>query len=130
MARGDRESLQYLFSEIIPANEGPFLMTIYGLGAASIFLTMALMYAYALRKRTFLELDEVEQFETRSSLGINLALASVPLLSALIATLGIGGDSTFIISGFTYFLYPIIMPVYGFKIDKIRTRKFKSAAKD
>ena len=125
MARNDIVSLDYLFTETIPVAEGPFLMIIYGLGAASIFLALALMYAYALRKKSFLQLSESEQFDTRSSLGTNIALASIPLISALVAVSGLGGNHTFTLAGFTYFLYPIIMPIYGIRRDRLRRKKFK-----
>lgn len=124
LAMGDQESLKYLFTETIPVADGPFLMIIYGLGAASIFLTLALMYAYALRKKTFLELSKIEEFDTRTSLGNNLAMASVPILSVLIAASGIGGKHSFTIAGFSYFLYNIIMPIYGKQRKKLKQKNF------
>lgn len=122
--RGDQDALRTLFTDTLPISEGPFLMIIYGLGAASIFLTMALMYAYALRSKDSLELSEEEEFDTRTSLGTNLALAIVPLLSTMVSLLNIGGNQTFRIAGFTYFLYPIIMSIYAIWRDKVRKRKF------
>lgn len=125
MIRNDTDSLMYLFTETIPANEGPQLMIIYGLGAASIFLTIALMYYYALRKASFLELSAKESFDTKTSLGTNLALASVPLASVIVAFFNLGGNNTFTVSGFTYFLYPIIMPIYGIWRERRRNQIFE-----
>src|SRR5690606_35103422 len=61
------------------------LMVIYGFGAASIFLVLALMYRYALKRADELELNAVERFDTRTSIRTNLLMASVPILSAIFA---------------------------------------------
>ena len=119
---GNEQALRILFTETMPADDGPTLMVIYGFGAASIFVSLALLYAYALKKRNFLVLTAYELFETKSSLFTNLILASIPLLSALIAALHVGGRNAFMISGFTYFLYPVIMPLYGILREKQRKR--------
>lgn len=124
LAIGDRAALKHLFTETIPVADGPFLMIIYGLGAASIFITLSLMYAYALHQKSFLELSEIEEFDTRTSLWSNLAMASVPLLSVLIALSGIGGIHNFTIAGVIYFLYNIIMPIYGSQRKRLKLTRF------
>ena len=124
MARNDQSSLQKLFSDTIPAEEGPNLMIIYGLGAAMIFIALALLYGYALHKRSSLALTASEIYDTRTSLGTNLTLASIPLLSAVFASFEIGDNHSFIISGFTYFLYPIVMPAYGIWRERVRNKLF------
>ena len=44
-------------------SDGPTLMLIYGVGAASIFICMALLYWHALRKTDMLKLNEIEIFD-------------------------------------------------------------------
>ena len=41
------------------------LMIIYGIGAASIFLILMLMYRYALKNSDLLQLNKIEEFDTR-----------------------------------------------------------------
>ena len=117
----DRESLEYLFSEIVPRGDGPELMIIYGSGGVFIFLTLAALYwrAYILRDR--LELSELERFDTRASVYLNLAQAAIALTSILVAAFEIGGRMAFMVSGMTYWLYLIVMPVMG--ISNSRRRK-------
>lgn len=119
----DSASLETLFTETIPAGDGPTLMVIYGIGAAAIFISLALMYGYALKKRDFLELSEGEIYDTKSSLYTNLTLASIPFLSALIALSNLGGSKSFMLSGFIYFLYPVVMPAYGILRAKQRQKR-------
>ena len=128
LIRQDEDALRYLFSVTIKGEDGTTLMVIYGIGAAAIFITLALLYLYALRKKTALALNELEIYDTKSSLLMNLSLASIPLLSSLVAALEIGGNNAFTYAGLTYFIYPIIMPIVGtilgrkrkIMIDKIR----------
>ena len=124
--RQDQSSINVLFSETMPISDGPTLMLIYGVGAASIFICMALLYGYALRKTDTLKLNEIEIFDTKTSLGTNLALASIPALSAIVSLTGIAGNHNFTLSGFTYFIYPILMPVYGIRREKLRKKLLAS----
>lgn len=111
--------IMYLFSgnelfinnltEMIHNDQVGDLMIIYGMGAALIFLTLAWMYHYAGKKADEMGLDEIERFDTKVSFKANLLMASIPLLSVLIAllfqrTLYVGAYS-----GFTYFLYTPLM---------------------
>lgn len=107
-------------SSMIKASQVADLMIIYGIGAAAIFFTLAWMYRYALRKSDELDLNEIEQFDTRVSMRSNLLMASVPLLSVLIAV--IFHDYTYVgaYSGFTYFLYTPVMMWHGSNTDKKR----------
>lgn len=85
--------LKFLFSLILGTHpEGmitvgqiPTLMIIYGLGYASVFLVLSLMYVHAWRLRNALELNEVEMYITRRSLVDNLAMVGFGLLCALLA---------------------------------------------
>lgn len=111
---GDEVLLKDLFSNYIAIEDTTSLMVIYGIGAACIFLFFVLLYRYALHCAPGLNLSPTEVFETKSKIYINLVAMTVPLISALIALLKLGGDQlAFIISGWTYFLYPILLPMYG-----------------
>jgi uncharacterized membrane protein len=116
---GNREFIDEV-TTMIPATEVDELMTIYGLGAAGLFLVLARMFHIALRRSDALELNEVERFDTRMSMTSNLLLASVPLLSALLALLLGSHWWTGMVSGFTYFLYTPLMFWYGTRSDKKR----------
>ncbi len=98
--------------EVIKPEEMPDLMIIYGSGAALIFLILGLMYKYALRKAAELELNEIEIFDTKSSLQTMIIMGAVPVLSVLIALIfgysRLGGA----ISGFVYMSYPLIFALY------------------
>ena len=103
-----------------------YLMIIYGLGACAIFFTLGLLYRHALKKKADLELDDYEIFQTKSSIGVNLLMGAIPLFSFLVAWLGPDKGITFIISGFSYMTYPIIMPLYGRFLKKKEARLFPS----
>jgi len=61
------------------------LFVIYGSGYAAVFLTFALLYWHAWRKRDALDLDEIERLRTRHSLFDHLGMVVVGLASALLA---------------------------------------------
>jgi uncharacterized membrane protein len=105
---GNTDFIEELQS-MIKADQVDNLMVIYGLGAASIFLTLAWMYRYAYKRASDLELNEIEKFDTKASLRTNLLMASIPILSVLIVFLF--GDSKYIgaYAGFSYFLYTPLM---------------------
>ena len=60
------------------------LMIIYGVGAASVFFVLVLMYRYALSKAVELELNELEIFDTKTSIRTNFLLGAIPLFSVVI----------------------------------------------
>ncbi|MEO1052934.1 MAG: TMEM175 family protein [Bacteroidota bacterium] len=107
-ARFDR-----LFTEVLRQDQADDLMVIYGLGAASIFITMAGLYFYAYRKKEKLELDKLERFDTRTSIYSNLLMAGIPICSALFAFFEMAGRHTFTFAGMLYWLYMFVMPVFG-----------------
>lgn len=99
------------------------LMVIYGLGAASLFIVFALMYRYAYKKADELELNEIERFDTRWSIKSNVLMASVPLLSSLLAIILAGNEALVgMVSGFTYFLYTPVMITFGRMFSKKRKK--------
>lgn len=96
------------------------LMVIYGFGAASIFLILALMYRYALRQAEPLGLNAVEIFETKVSLQFLLLMGAVPLLSVVLAWMFYGRGIAGMIAGFSYFLYTPLMIWFGAQVDRRR----------
>jgi len=126
MLTDQNESMKILFTEILPMKDAPYLMTIYGLGAAAVFLLLTWMYGVALRRKEKLELTEVEIYHTRTSFYDNLIMASVPLLSVMISFFEIGGKSlSFTLSGFTYWLYALAMPIFNTYRKKRRKKLFR-----
>jgi hypothetical protein len=102
-----------------------FLMIVYGFGAFSIFMTIALMYSYALKRKKELELTDYEVFDTKTGRVSNLLLASIPFISAMISVFDFWGNHiTIIVSGFSYFLYTPVMLIYGYKARKIEKKLY------
>jgi uncharacterized membrane protein len=64
----------------------PMIFAIYGLGLAAIFLVFALLYRHAYALRAELDLNAVEQFDTRETIRLYLCNAS---LGAIIAFNGL-----------------------------------------
>lgn len=61
------------------------IFIVYGSGNAAVFLTFALMYLHAWRKRDQLGLDEIERLRTRHILINHLAIGAIGLCSVLLA---------------------------------------------
>jgi hypothetical protein len=104
-----------LLKQLQPMYEGSNmadLMIIYGIGAALVFLLLTLMYRYALTCADSLGLNEIEKFDTRNSMIINILMGTIPLLSVILAIifrLSLWGG---LIAGITYFLYPLVMLIF------------------
>jgi uncharacterized membrane protein len=96
------------------------LMIIYGLGAASVFFTLRLMYRHAWEQRQELDLDELEQFDTLTSMHTNLLMGIIPVLAVLLAIVFYSSVWAAGISGITYFLYFPIMLLHGKRVEKKR----------
>lgn len=121
----DQEVATELFTVILQPDEGPTLMIIYGAGVALIFFVLALMYRYALKKRDELGLTDREIFDTKTSLYNNLIMGGIPVISLLIALFQIGGTRTaFTLSGMSYMLYSLAMPMYHVLRNRKRRKKF------
>ncbi len=99
------------------------LMTTYGLGYIAVFLVFALLYRHAYKKRAELELTELEQYDTRTSIREALLSVAVGVLSVLIVSIGGSGWSA--VSGFTYCLLGPVMAVHGAMSGK-RRKKLES----
>ena len=97
------------------------LMIIYGIGAASIFLILMLMYRYALKNSDQLQLNKIEEFDTRVSMTTNFLMATVPMLSVILAWIFQDSPWAGMISGFAYFLYMPLMFTYS--VGRTKRRK-------
>ena len=106
---GDQEAASAIFSEVIRPEQMTSLMIIYGLGAAAVFITLGMMYVLAYKRRDELKLTKVETFYTKSSIYYNLLMASVPLISVFFALI-----SNAFIAGISYWIYGLIMPLFGY----------------
>lgn len=128
LAFNDRETINYLLKTVIRQDELNMLMVVYGLGAASIFLALAWLYGTALNRKKDLALTKIELFYTKTSFYHNLIMASVPLLSIIIAIVSVGQTvQRFSIAGFIYWLYPFILPFFHAyrkkNLEKLRLSK-------
>ncbi|MDN4165058.1 TMEM175 family protein [Cytophagales bacterium LB-30] len=108
--------------EMAGVRDVPYLMIIYGLGAAAIFLVLALMYHYAYKQREALELNAIETFDTKTSIKTNILMASIPLISCLLAFLSRNTSWAGFTSGFVYFLYFPVMFIHAFQVAKARQK--------
>ena len=87
--------LKYVFTSFVESIRGhhsglhlqdlPPLFTIYGAGVTAVFTLLALMYWRAWQKRDELQLNEVEQVDTLSSIWDNGAMAFFGVLSIVLA---------------------------------------------
>ncbi len=114
---------QVLVREImsmIHARDVGDLMIIYGIGAASVFLVLALMYRYALSKADDLELTELERYDTRTSMISNILMASVPVVSLMVAIILRNSFWAGPVAGFAYFLYTPLMFGYHSRVTRRR----------
>lgn len=109
----DYEILRQLFTNVIESRDTPTLMVIYGLGAASIFFTLAWMYFIAYQRKDLINLNQVEQFLTKSSMIANLLMGSIPLLSCIVALMINDASMAFSCAGYVYGLYPIVMILFA-----------------
>jgi Endosomal/lysosomal potassium channel TMEM175 len=69
----------------IGSHEGSVLMRVYAGGFAAVFSLFALMYAHAYKLRGELELNLVEDLETRSALQENIITAAIGAMAFLLA---------------------------------------------
>jgi uncharacterized membrane protein len=96
--------------------QGSTLFVIYGMGFAAIYLVLAALYLHAYRRREELELNEIEALDTRWELYGMLCMASVGLVSVLVALTVNQVD----LAGFVYLSLFVIMWVHGWSHGKKR----------
>ena len=100
------------------------LMIIFNLGYLAVFGVFILLYWHAYRKRASLELNELEEFDTRGSIresALNCGIAIVSLLIVLI-----GGSGRAGLAGMVYMLTPIVMTINGRVMGRRRKRLLES----
>jgi uncharacterized membrane protein len=105
--------MKFMFSfvtgEIRGAMDGRGLMLIYSGGFIGIFILFLLMYAHAYRMRDELELNEVEIYDTITSMWMYGSYVGIGLLSCAMATF-VGGRGI----AFAGLIYWMIGPVSAF----------------
>lgn len=110
-------------SAIASLHEETQLYIIYGLGWFAVYAVFALLYLHAWRLRKRLDLNAEERYETLASLYDNLAMASIGLLSGLLAfatpLLQIGAP------GLIYFSVAIVQTVVGTVVGRRRRMEQK-----
>jgi uncharacterized membrane protein len=106
--------------EAISARDIRTIFIVYGFGYASVFLTFALMYWHAWRRREQLALTEIERMRTRRTLINMLAMAVIGLCSVLLALVlperHVGW------AGYFYFVIPIYFTAAGFTLGRRERR--------
>jgi len=96
------------------------LMLIFSIGYLAVFALFVLLYRHAYGKRTQLELNELEVFDTRKDIQeslLNVAIAAVSIGFALFGGKRGGG-----LSGMTYMVCPIVMTAHGMMMGKRRKK--------
>ncbi len=100
------------------------IFVVYGSGYAAVFLTFALMYLHAWRKRDQLALNEIERLRTRHILINHLALVAIGLCSMLLALVLPEGRTG--LAGYVYFAIAIYFAVAGFTFRRRARRLIQS----
>ncbi|HEV7745732.1 MAG TPA: TMEM175 family protein [Pyrinomonadaceae bacterium] len=96
------------------------LMTIFSLGYLAVFGVFVLLYSHAYRKRDVLELNELEQFDTRESILEALLNCGIAVISLLVVL--IGGPERAGLGGIAYMLTAFVMTLNGMIMGKRRRR--------
>jgi uncharacterized membrane protein len=102
----------------IHADQVGALFVIYGIGFIAVFVILALMNIRAYLLRRELELNELEQLMTRAEVSRCLGIASVGLLSVLIAMILPGGTAG--LAGLAYFLIGVVEFIVGWRFGHKR----------
>jgi uncharacterized membrane protein len=95
----------------------PTLLTIFGLGYATIFLIFALLYYHAYRKRSQLELNELEVHDTWNNIVDNLLHVLIGALSIAVSLITRSG-----LGGLAYWLIGPVQFINGSVMGKRRKR--------
>ena len=109
----------------VRAAQVPTMLAVYGAGFAAVFLIFALLYWHAYRRRAALGLNELETFDTRTSLQENALMTLVGLLSVALAVFG--GAHYVFFSGMTYWLIAPLLFAHG-TLRGTRRRKIEERA--
>jgi uncharacterized membrane protein len=96
------------------------LMTIFSLGYLAVFGVFVLLFWHAYRKREALELNQLEQFDTRESIQECALNCGVAIVSLLIVILG--GPSRAGLAGMAYMLTAVVNTLNGIIMGKRRRK--------
>lgn len=100
------------------------LFLIYGVGFASVFFLIALLYLHAYRSAASLSLNAFQSYQAQASFWLYLATAAIGILSAVVA---IGNAS---LAGFAYFLIAVPATVAGAMVGRRRRREARVSQKE
>ncbi len=116
--------MKFMFSfvtgEIHGAMNGRGLMIIYSVGFIGIFTLFFLMYGHAYRLRRDLELNDVEVYDTVTSLWMYGSYVAIGVLSCVIALVATGRYMGY--AGLIYWLIGPVSAVIGYKRGNARLR--------
>jgi uncharacterized membrane protein len=100
---------------------GLLLMSIYFMGWAAVFAVFALMYRHALSKRHELQLNEIEEFDTRDSITATASASAMGIVATLMVLL------TYLLPKFedpiSYGMTAVIFALLVLIVRRKRTRK-------
>jgi hypothetical protein len=104
------------------ADQVSTLMIIFGAGYIAVFGVFVLLYWHAYRRRSLLELNELEVFDTRTDIWESLLNVGIAAISITFALLGGGRYAG--LSGMTYMTTPVVMTLHG-TLNGRRRRKLE-----
>jgi uncharacterized membrane protein len=96
------------------------VMLIFGVGYVAVFGVFALLYGYAYRRRRDLELNELEEFDTRVDISESLLNVLIGSVSILIAA--VGGARFGPYGGFVYMACPLVLSIHGTMMGRKRRK--------
>ena len=113
---------------VVRGEQVPTMLAVYGLGFAAVFAIFALLYLHAHRRRAALGLNELERFDTLSSLQENALMSLIGLLSVAVALTRSARLMT--LAGLTYWLIGPVMYAHGYARGRARKRLERDLARD
>lgn len=105
---------------VLAPGQWPMLMVVFGAGYIAVFAIFALLHLHALRCREWLELTEVEVFDTVGNAreaGLNVAVGVASVLLSLY-----GGEAGPLLGGGVYWLIGPLMWINGILAGRARSR--------
>ena len=105
---------------VILREQVPTMMAIFGIGFVAVFAVFALLYLHAYRKRSELQLNELEIFDTRARIQESVLYVLIGILSIIVAYLGgphFGG-----LAGLTYWLIGPVQFTHGWMMGRRRKK--------
>lgn len=103
-------------------DQGCAMIIFYGIAICGVFGVQMLMLIWAWMKRDALELDELERFLTKTSIGAQGLTCGIAALSIVIVS--VWGNAP--LGGFTYCLMAVAHPIYGVWAGTRAERMYRS----